>query len=207
MGRDRGLKCRQCRREEEKLFLKGDRCYTPKCSIEKRAKPPGEQPQRWRSRKSPYSIRLREKQKLRRIYGIREKQFRNYVLSAKQGKGVTGDALLSILERRLDSVLYRSGFAASRTQARQLVSHGHFEINGRRMDIPSYLVKESDTISVKESRLSRVKEIAEANKERTTPRWIEKDDASLKIQVVGRPGTEDVDYTIAVDQIIKFYSR
>lgn len=207
MGRDRGLKCRQCRREEDKLFLKGDRCYTPKCSIEKRANPPGEQSKRWRSRKSPYLIRLREKQKLRRIYGIRERQFRNYVLSAKQGKGVAGDALLSILERRLDSVLYRSGFAASRTQARQLVSHGHFEINGRRMNIPSYLVKENDMVSVKESRLSRVKEIAAANKERTTPHWIEKDDARLKLQVARLPGTEDVNYTIAFDRIIEFYSR
>lgn len=207
MGRDRGLKCRQCRREGEKLFLKGDRCYTPKCSIEKEAKPPGDQPKRWRSRKTPYVVRLREKQKLRRIYGIRERQFKNYVLLAKTGKEVTRDALPSILERRLDSVIYRSGFAASRTQARQLISHGHFEINGRRVDIPSYLVNEGDVISVKESRLSWVKEIAAENKGRTFPNWLEKDDEALKIQVIGRPSPEDVDYTINCDQIIEFYSR
>jgi len=126
MGRDTGPKCKKCRREGEKLFLKGERCYTQSCPMSRRSSPPGERPRKHRTRRSQYLLHLREKQKVRRIYGVRERQFRNYVMQAKQQKGVTGDALLTLLERRFDNVLYRAGFAASRDQARQFITHGHF---------------------------------------------------------------------------------
>jgi small subunit ribosomal protein S4 len=136
MGRDTGPKCRKCRREGGKLFLKGERCYTPSCAVARHNVPPGERPKKHRPRRSQYLLHLREKQKARRIYGLRERQFRNYVEEAKQRKGATGEALLTSLERRLDNVVYRVGFASSRWQARQLIVHGHFQLNGRAVNIP-----------------------------------------------------------------------
>jgi len=207
MGRDTDHKCKKCRREGEKLFLKGDRCYTRSCPMSGRSSPPGEWPKRRRPRRSQYLLHLREKQKTKRIYGVRERQFRNYVERAKRQKGVTGEALLSLLERRLDNTLYRAGFASSRAQARQLVVHGHFQLNDRAVNIPSVLVREGDTVSVKEGRRDRVKGIVEANKDREIPRWLEKNLEAMKCQVIAPPNVEEIGHSIAVNLIVEFYSR
>jgi small subunit ribosomal protein S4 len=207
MGRDTGGKCRQCRREGEKLFLKGDRCYSRSCAMSSRSRPPGEGPKKRRPRRSQYQIHLREKQKARRIYGVREKQFRNYVAEAKRKKGVTGEALLRLLERRLDNVLYRAGFSSSRQQARQMIVHGHFEVNGRSCDIPSMLLEDGDVVSVKESRRPRVKAILEANKGREIPRWLESNAEAMKLQVISTPDVEQLGLSIATNLIVEFYSR
>jgi small subunit ribosomal protein S4 len=191
MGRDTGPKCKKCRREGEKLFLKGERCYTQSCPLSRRSSPPGE----------------REKQKVRRIYGLRERQFRNYVMQAKQQKGVTGDALLMLLERRFDNVLYRAGFAASRDQARQFITHGHFQLNGRPSNIPSILLNEGDTVEVKEGRRARLKAILETNKGRELPRWLEKNLDAMKFQAIALPNLEETGYSIAANLIVEYYSR
>jgi len=172
-----------------------------------RSSPPGEWPKRRRPRRSQYLLHLREKQKTKRIYGVRERQFRNYVERAKRQKGVTGEALLSLLERRLDNTLYRAGFASSRAQARQLVVHGHFQLNDRAVNIPSVLVREGDTVSVKEGRRDRVKGIVEANKDREIPRWLEKNLEAMKCQVIAPPNVEEIGHSIAVNLIVEFYSR
>ena len=207
MGRDTGPKCRQCRREGEKLFLKGDRCYTKRCSLSRRKFPPGERPQRRRPRRGQYLLHLRAKQKARRIYGLRERQFRNYVEQAKQQKGVTGEALLSLLERRLDNSVYRAGFASSRTQARQLIVHGHFQMNGRAINVPSVLLREGDTVAVKEGRRDRVKSIVEANQDREIPTWLEKNPEAMKFQALAPPNLEKIGDSIATNLIVEFYSR
>ncbi len=207
MGRDTGPKCKKCRREGEKLFLKGERCYTQSCPMSRRSSPPGERAKKHRPRRSQYQLHLREKQKTRRIYGIREKQFRNYVDWAKRQKGVTGEALLTLLERRFDNVVYRAGFASSRDQARQLITHGHFEVNGRATNVPSLLLKEGDTVSVKEGRRPRVKAILEANKSREAPSWLERNMDAMKFQTIAPPNLEETGYTIAANLIVEFYSR
>ncbi|MCK4599798.1 30S ribosomal protein S4 [Candidatus Bipolaricaulota bacterium] len=207
MGRDTDPKCKKCRREGEKLFLKGSRCYTRSCPMSGRSSPPGERPKRRRPRRSQYLLHLREKQKTKRIYGVREQQFRNYVEQAKRRKGVTGEALLSLLERRLDNTLYRAGFASSRAQARQLIVHGHFQLNDRAVNIPSVLVREGDTVLVKEGRRDRVKGIVEENKDREIPRWLEKNLEALKCQVIAPPNVEEIGHSIAVNLIVEFYSR
>lgn len=207
MGRDTGPKCRKCRREEEKLFIKGVRCYTSSCPVSQRSSPPGELPKKRRTRRSQYLLHLREKQKVRRIYGIRERQFRNYFAQAKQGKGITGETLLVLLERRFDNALYRAGFASSRNQARQMISHGHFQVNGRGANIPSILLREGDVVAVKEGRRARVKAILEANKGRVAPSWLEKDLEAMTVQAIGSPNLEETGYSIAVNLIVEFYSR
>ncbi len=207
MGRDTGGKCKQCRREGEKLFLKGDRCYSRSCAMSSRSRPPGEGPKKRRARRSQYQIHLREKQKARRIYGVRERQFRNYVAEAKRKKGVTGETLLTLLERRLDNLVYRAGFASSRQQARQMIVHGHFEVNGRATNVPSMLLNVGDAVSIKEARRSRVKAIVEANQGRETPTWLEKNADAMKFQLVSTPNVEQIGLSIATNLIVEFYSR
>jgi len=207
MGRDTGPRCKQCRREGEKLFLKGDRCYSRSCPMSRRAKPPGEGPKRRRPRRSQYQIHLRAKQKARRTYGLREGQFRNYVAQAKRKKGVTGDALLVLLERRLDNMIYRAGLAASRQQARQMVSHGHFAVNGRPTNVPSRLLREGDVVSVKEGRRSRMKTIVEASRGRDVPAWLQANAETMVFSVIAPPNVEQIRQTIAANLIVEYYSR
>ncbi len=201
--------CRLCRREGMKLYLKGEKCYSPKCILEKRPYPPGKGSDRGgrRVKASDYGIRLREKQKARRIYGVMEKQFRRYFDMASREKGLTGENLLRLLERRLDNVVYRLGFASSRREARQLVSHGHFLINGRSTNVPSYLVKVGDEIKVKE----KSKDIEPIQRglsyERNVPSWLELDGDALTGKVLDFPKREDIDIDINEQMIVEFYSR
>jgi small subunit ribosomal protein S4 len=207
MGRETGPKCRQCRREGGKLFLKGERCYTPSCGVSRRNTPPGERAKKHRPRRSQYLLHLREKQKARRIYGLGERQFRIYVEHAKQKKGATGEALLTVLEQRFDNAVYRAGLASSRVQARQMITHGHFQLNGRAANIPSILLKESDIVQVKEGRRGRVKGILEANKDREVPSWLEKNAEQARFQVIAAPKLEETGLAIAANLIVEFYSR
>jgi len=172
-----------------------------------RSRPPGEGPKKRRARRSQYQIHLREKQKVRRIYGVRERQFRNYVDEAKRKKGVTGEALLTLLERRMDNLVYRAGFASSRQQARQMIVHGHLEVNGRACDAPSRLLRQGDVVSVKETRRSRVKAIVDANTGREVPTWLEKNADAMKFQLVSMPNVEQIGLSIATNLIVEFYSR
>ncbi len=201
--------CRQCRRIGEKLFLKGERCYTPRCAVERRRRPPGDHVPR-RRRPSDYSVQLREKQKARWTYGVLERQFRRYFDMAREQEGVTGDNLISILETRLDNVVYRLSFADSRRQARQLVNHGHFHVNGRRMDIPSYLVKAGDTVTWKRVNGSVPEFIAALTEDipkRPVPTWLQLDPASLTGQVVAIPDATSAGTTIEVRLIVELYSK
>lgn len=207
MGRDTGPKCKQCRREGEKLFLKGDRCYSRSCAVSRRANPPGEGPKKRRPRRSQYLLHLRAKQKARRIYGIRESQFQIYVARAKSVKGATGNALLSILEQRLDNMVYRAGFASSRQQARQLIVHGHFAVNGRPSNVPSIQLREGDIVSVKEERRPKVQPIVEANKDREVPMWVERKVDALRFQMLALPSVEQIGLDISANLIVEFYSR
>ncbi|MCX6094411.1 MAG: 30S ribosomal protein S4 [Candidatus Bipolaricaulota bacterium] len=207
MGRDTGAKCKQCRREGEKLFLKGDRCYSRSCAVSRRANPPGEGPKKRRPRRSQFLLHLREKQKARRIYGVRERQFRIYVAQAKGVKGATGTALLSTLEQRFDNMVYRAGFAASRQQARQMISHGHFELNGRGTNIPSLILQHGDVGSVKEIRREKVKAIVEANLGRDVPPWIERNADAMKFQLIAAPDLTRTGLDIAANLIVEYYSR
>jgi small subunit ribosomal protein S4 len=199
--------CRQCRRESAKLFLKGDRCYGPKCAVTKRAKPPG---QHGLSRKKPsqYGIQLREKQKARRAYGVMEGQFRRYFHKASRMRGVTGENLLILLERRLDNVVYRLGLGDSRPQARQMVNHGHILVNGKKVDIPSALVHTNDVITVKERshNIEHIKSLREEGN-RNLPKWLTLDAENLRGTVVGMPQRDDIDLTIEEHQIVELYSR
>jgi small subunit ribosomal protein S4 len=207
MGRDAGPRCKQCRREGEKLFLKGERCYSRRCPFSQRTRPPGEGPRRRRARRSQYQIHLREKQKARRIYGLRERQFRNYVAQAKRKKGVTGEALLVLLERRMDNAVYRASLASSRQQARQLIAHGHFELNGRATSIPSVLLREGDIVSVKEGRRARLKPIVEGNQGRDVSPWIEANAEAMTFSVIAPPDVEAMRQSIAANLIVEYYSR
>lgn len=207
MGRETGPKCKRCRREAEKLYLKGDRCYSRSCPMSGRGTPPGERAKKRRPRKSQYLLHLREKQKAKRIYGLREQQFRKVVETAKRKKGVTGETILSLLERRFDNVVYRAGFASSRDQARQLITHGHFELNGRATDVPSATLREGDIISVKESRQSALRPLAEENQGRDVPGWLERNVEAMRAQVTSLPRAEDMGQTIAANLIVEFYSR
>ncbi|MCR4404643.1 MAG: 30S ribosomal protein S4 [Candidatus Acetothermia bacterium] len=209
MGRDTEAKCRACRREGEKLFLKGLKCYTDKCPVERRSGPPGMRGRRRFGKASQYAIHLREKQKARRIYRLREEQFRRYVELAKKKKGVTGDYLIQLLERRLDNVVYRAGFANSRNQARQLIRHGHFSVNDRKVDIPSYLTKEGDVIALQEGSLGKrgIKELlaAMAEQKGSLPSWLERLDG--QVRVVSAPDPAEVEQTIQANLIVEYYSR
>ncbi len=194
-----------------KLFLKGERCYTPKCAFERRPYPPGihGQANRFRRKQSDYALQLREKQKVKRIYGVLERQFRNYFKEASRRKGLTGTMLLSILESRLDNVVYRLGFADSRAQARQLVRHGHFEVNGRKVDIPSYRVKPGDIIRVREKSRKNAffRDRAELLAERQIPDWLELDIENLTGRVLARPQRHHIDLPINEQLIVEYYSR
>ncbi len=200
--------CRMCRREGQKLFLKGDRCYTQKCAMECRAYAPGMHGQN-RSKTSEYGQQLREKQKAKRYYGLLENQFRNYFELAERRPGQTGENLLAILESRLDNVVYRLGFAMSRAEARQLVSHGHFTVNGRKVNIPSYLVKPGMVISLKDSSksLEKIKANVEANAFRQPPKWLEYDANNMIAKVTAVPAREDIDLPIEEHLIVELYSK
>ncbi|KXS45791.1 MULTISPECIES: 30S ribosomal protein S4 [unclassified Candidatus Frackibacter] len=208
MARYTGAVCRQCRREGEKLFLKGERCYSDKCAVERRSYAPGEHGQ-GRQKLSEFGVQLREKQKVRRIYGVLEKQFRKYFGMADNEPGITGENFLRILERRLDNVVYRLGFAVSRNEARQLVRHGHFLVNGKRVDIPSYLVEEGDEIEVKDSSkdMTRMKEVVEVTAQKAVPEWLEVSLEQKTGKVLSMPEREDIDTPVREQLIVEFYSR
>jgi small subunit ribosomal protein S4 len=212
LARYTGPVCRLCRREGEKLFLKGSRCLTPKCSVERRAYPPGQHGQGGqyrRGRASDYLLQLREKQKARRIYGVFERQFSNYFVKAERRPGLTGTNLLVMLESRLDNVLYRLGFADSRPQARQLVAHGHVSLNGRKTNIPSALVSAGDTVSVRPESLRRsyFKTLRQELDERRVPRWLSLDPRNLSAKVMHLPTREDIDVSLNEQLIVEYYSR
>ncbi len=207
MARYTDAVCRLCRREGMKLYLKGDRCYTDKCAITKRGYAPG-QHGTGRRKLSNYGIQLREKQKAKRFYGVLESQFRRYFEIADKQAGITGENLLRLLESRLDNVVYRLGFASSRAEARQLVTHGHFRVNGRKVDIPSYLVSAGDIISVKERSKSsdKFRSLVE-NFKGNVPEWLTVDMEKLEGTVLSLPSREDIDLPIAENLIVELYSR
>lgn len=206
MGRHVAPVCKLCRREGNKLFLKGDRCYTEKCAFKRRPFAPGQHGQ-LPPKTSEYSIRLREKQKARRTYGLSERQFRSYFEKSLKWKGVTGEKLLELLERRLDNVIYRLGISASRAQARQLVRHGHIKLNGKKVDIPSYQVKTGDVINVKESTIARIKAVLEKAAEKKLPKWLSLNEGELMGKVKSMPKREDISEPITESMIVEFYSR
>ena len=200
--------CRQCRREGCKLFLKGDKCYGPKCAVTLRPTPPGEHGQARQRKQSEYGMQLREKQKAKRAYGVLESQFHKYFEIAERQKGIAGENLLVLLERRLDNVVYRLGFGASRPQARQLVLHGHIRVNGKKVNIASFLVKPGDVISISEksAETDRFKAMREGTG-RVVPKWLTIDAANLKATVDAMPKREDIDLTIQENLIVELYSR
>jgi len=209
LARNLDPKCRQCRREGEKLFLKGEKCFTDKCAIEKRNYPPGRHGQRRSSRLSDYGVQLREKQKLRRIYGVLEKQFRSYYAEADRRKGVTGENLLQLLESRLDNVVYKMGIGASRTEARQIVRHNSILVNGQRVNIPSYQVAPGDEISVVDTSKNqlRIKAALEAAEERGFPEWIDVDAKGFKGIFKNKPLRDDLPATINESLVVELYSK
>ena len=212
MARYIGPVCKLCRREGEKLFLKGERCFTPKCAIDRRGYPPGSHgrvSQFRRGRESDYSKQLRAKQKARRIYGVLERQFRRYYKTALKKRGITGLALLQTLESRLDNVVYRLGYADSRAQARLLVTHGHFNVNGRRTDIPSMLMTSGDEIQVREGSLKRTyfKELTPVAETKTVPAWLNRDVNGLAGSVIRMPDRSEIDGNLNEQLIVEYYSR
>ena len=206
MARDLGPKCKQCRREGIKLFLKGERCLTEKCAIERRSYPPGEHG-RGRIKQSEYLLQLREKQKARRFYGILEKQFRIYYDKAARQSGITGEVLLRMLERRLDNVVYRLGFAASRAQARQIIRHGHFHVNGRRVNIPSYQVRVGDIVALRQG--SPVEQVVRDATDLTAsvPAWLQADHDNLAAKVLKFPERAEIDAPVQEQLIVELYSK
>ncbi|MCF6097639.1 30S ribosomal protein S4 [Thermovorax subterraneus] len=208
MARYTGPVCRLCRREGIKLYLKGERCYTPKCAIDRRGYAPGQHGQMKR-KLTEYGLQLREKQKAKRIYGVLEQQFKIYFEEASRRKGVTGENLLRLLECRLDNVVYRLGFAKSRAQARQIVRHGHIEVNGKKVDIPSYQVRPGDVIAVREKSrsLELFKEMAELGKGKVMPEWLSVNYDTLSGEVLRYPNREDIDVPIQEHLIVELYSK
>lgn len=208
MAKYNDAKCRLCRREGTKLLLKGDRCFTDKCAFDRRPYAPG-QHGRARKKLSDYAVQLREKQKVRRVYGVLEKQFHGYFVRADMAKGVTGTNLLAFLERRLDNVVYRLGFAMSRAEARQLVTHGHFTVDGRKVNIPSFLVKPGMVITLKDSSksLDKIKANVEANASRPAPKWLDYDANNMVGKVVAMPARDDIDLPVEEHLIVELYSK
>jgi len=208
VARYTGPVCRHCRREGLKLFLKGERCYTDKCAIERRNYPPGEHGQA-RPKFSEYSVQLREKQKLRRIYGVLEGQFRRYFHMADRARGVTGETLLQLLERRLDNIVYRLGFATSPPEARQLVRHGHFRVNDRKVNVPSYLVKRGDHVTVRERsrKVARIQEALELAQRRGVPDWLEVNPETFTGTVKAFPARADLTMPINEKLVVELYSK
>ncbi len=209
MARYTGAVCRLCRREGQKLFLKGERCYTGKCAIERRAYAPGQHGQARNKKASEYGKQLRTKQFARRYYGVLEGQFRHYFELATKMEGQAGENLLRLLESRLDNVVYRLGFAASRAEARQLVTQGHFTVNGRKVNVPSYLVKPGQVVAIKEGsrQLGKIKGIIEANSSRPVPQWLDLDRANMEAKVVSLANREDIDLPIEETLIVELYSK
>ncbi|RPJ55223.1 MAG: 30S ribosomal protein S4 [Dehalococcoidia bacterium] len=203
--------CAQCRREGEKLFLKGERCFSQKCAYEKRSYPPGQHGRQgqFRQKVSDYGVQLREKQKMRRLYGVFERQFRRYFRLAQRQKGLTGVNMLIILESRLDNVVYRLGLASSRAQARQLISHGHFEVSGRKTNIPSFLVSIGDTLTIRENSKKSVyfKDVAKNLDEGRVPAWLNLDEKNLSARILSLPTRDQIDITLNEQLIVEFYSR
>ena len=208
MARNIDAKCRQCRREGEKLFLKGEKCFTDKCAIERRNYPPGQHGQK-NTRLSGYGVQLREKQKVRRIYGLLERQFRKIYHEAEQKKGITGENLLQLLESRLDTVTYRMGFGSSRTEARQIVRHNGILVNGRRVNMPSFVCRPGDVVEVagKAKQQLRIKSAAEAAEGRGFPEWLEVDAKALKGKIKARPQRTDLPSTINESLVVELYSK
>lgn len=209
MARYIGPVCRLCRREGMKLFLKGERCYTEKCAIEKRNVPPGQHGRARKAKMVGYGVQLREKQKVKRTYGVLENQFRRYFEAADRQKGITGELLLQSLERRLDNVVYRIGFATSRAQARQLVRHGHFLVNGKKVDIPSYAMRLSDTVAVRPGSVENAT-IAHAREEvkgRGVPQWLELDSTGMIGKITSLPTREQINLPVQEQLIVELYSK
>jgi small subunit ribosomal protein S4 len=209
MARYIGPVCRLCRREGMKLFLKGERCYTEKCAIEKRNLPPGQHGKMRRAKLVGYGMQLREKQKVKRIYGVLENQFRRYFEAAERQRGITGETLLQLLERRLDNVVYRLGFATSRAQGRQLVRHGHFTVNGRKVDIPSYSVKAGDEVGVRATSEKNVtiQHAIEEVKGRGIPEWLSIDPSRTSGRVTALPTREQINLPVQEQLIVELYSK
>ncbi len=208
MAKYTGPVCRLCRREGVKLYLKGDRCYTSKCAFERRAYAPGEHG-RGRVKVSEYGLQLRAKQKARRIYGVLENQFHGYYLEAVKGYGVTGEELIVLLERRLDNMVYRAGFAQSRAQARQLIRHAHFTVNGKKVDIPSYRLKVGDVVALRPRSRSTAlfKELADILQDRNAPEWLDVNKAELSFRVTRLPERSEIDIPVEEHLIVELYSR
>ena len=208
MARYTGAVCRLCRREGQKLFLKGERCYSDKCSVALRGYAPGQHGQ-GRKKTSEYGMQLRAKQTARRFYGVQENQFHHYFEIAERKQGITGDNLLRILESRLDNVVYRVGFDSSRAEARQLVGHGHFEVNGKRVDIASYLLKAGDVVSICEKSRSseKIKAVVEANSARPVPQWIDVNRDQLTAKVIALPTRDQIEAPVDEQLIVEFYSK
>ena len=206
MARDTSPQCKQCRREGQKLFLKGERCLTDKCGVERRSYPPGDHG-RGRQKQSEYRVQLREKQKARRYYGVLEKQFRTYYAKASRQPGITGENLLRILECRFDNVLVRLGFAASRRQARQLVRHGHWHVNGRRVDIPSYQVRPDDVILIKPDSAAEATVRAATELTTTVPAWLQADHDALTAKVLRKPERREIAAPVQEQLIVELYSK
>lgn len=208
MARYTGAVCRLCRREGDKLFLKGERCYTGKCAMERRPFAPGQHGKR-RSKLSEYGLQLRQKQRAKRIYGVLETQFRNYFAEADRLKGITGDNLLLLLETRIDNVCYRAGLGRSRTEARQVVRHNHVMVNGKRVNIPSYQVKPGDVITLKEKSqgIQRFKDIFEVTAGRLVPEWLESDLENYTIKLVANPTRDQIDVPVEETLIVELYSK
>lgn len=208
MARYTGPACKLCRREGKKLFLKGDRCYTGKCAIERRSYAPGQHGQN-RKKTSEYGMQLRAKQSARRYYGLSESQFHKYFLMAERKDGVTGTNLLQLCESRLDNIVYESGFASSRAQARQLVNHAHFAVNGHKVDIPSYLVSAGDVVSVSDNSKSsdEFKNLVESNGSRPVPQWMEADKEAMQVKVLRAPEREEIMTPVEEHLIVEFYSK
>jgi small subunit ribosomal protein S4 len=208
MARTTGPVCRQCRREGVKLFLKGEKCFSPKCTVTKRPTPPGQHGAARQRKMSEFGTQLREKQKARRAYGMFEAQFRHAYEKAVAMKGVSGENMLQLLERRLDNVVYRAGLGASRPQSRQLINHGHFLVNGEKVDIPSYVVKNGDVITVRQtSRDSELFKAAREGSARILPKWMAVNYDELKATITALPERSDVDFSLQENMIIEFYSR
>lgn len=211
MARYTDAVCKLCRREGQKLFLKGERCLGPKCSVDRRSYPPGEHGRKaaMRRKVSEYGLQLREKQKARRMYGVMERQFRRYFEEATRRKGLTGAMLLALLESRLDNVVYRLGFADSRPQARQLVRHGHFEVNGQKTDIPSFLVNPGDVIRVRDRSRSNTyfKERAQLMEDANPPTWLHLDTANMSGTVASEPNRDEISVPLQEQLIVEYYSR
>ena len=209
MARYTDSSCRLCRRENLKLFLKGDRCYSEKCAFERRGYAPGDHGQAHKKQRSDYGVQLREKQKLKRLYGLLEKQFRGYFEKADQQKGITGTNLLIFLERRLDNMIFRMGLANSRVEARQLISHGHFLINSKPVNIPSYLLKAGDEVSVKEGsrKITKVLAAMETVARRGVPQWLELDKENFKASIKVLPVREDLTMPVQEQLVVELYSK